>query len=324
MSAVFYIIRFVLLLSFFVSFLTASSCLLYEQASHQPKRVLNFRWPVYKEFYPKIPYISSTFAESRKTRFHNGLDIAGIEKEIYPLEKGQVLYSHYGQDTPYRAERGSGNILILDHGEGWWSGYYHLSYDSESYREGNIQNPDDVVIGKIGNTGRSSGYHLHFYLSRDYGRKFLNPLAYLPSVQDPHPPQIMALLILVKGEVTRLPLLGSSSKKKYHMIRLTKNHPIAVEIKDPGTEKESTRGIYKLTWQINQNVKEHRHFKELVYKNGHWYMGTLSYEDVFQEQFYYLGFPHFSHGINTVKVKAEDYNSNVTEALFQIEIERQY
>lgn len=83
---------------------------------------------------------------------HKGLDIKGKEgEEIKASNDGRVVLAEglfYG-----------GNTLILDHGQGLYTFYMHLS--------GFKAKPDDIVskgevVGFVGSSGRSSGPHLHF------------------------------------------------------------------------------------------------------------------------------------------------------------------
>ena len=52
-----------------------------------------------------------------------------------------------------------GNAVIIDHGLGVHSGYYHLS--EISVQEGQQVKKGDVV-GKVGDTGLATGPHLHW------------------------------------------------------------------------------------------------------------------------------------------------------------------
>jgi murein DD-endopeptidase MepM/ murein hydrolase activator NlpD len=67
-----------------------------------------------------------------------------------------------------------GNTTIIDHGQGVYSGIYHQSEI--------LVNPGDQVtpgtlIGQIGNTGRSTGPHLHWDLW--VGGIQVDPMAWL-------------------------------------------------------------------------------------------------------------------------------------------------
>jgi murein DD-endopeptidase MepM/ murein hydrolase activator NlpD len=99
--------------------------------------------------------------------FHAGLDIAG--------DRGQPVYATADGRVTQRGYQGAyGNLLIVDHGFGLVTKYGHLS----SY----LVKPGDhvtrgQVIGRVGNTGRSTGYHLHYEVLAN-GR-LLNPLELL-------------------------------------------------------------------------------------------------------------------------------------------------
>ena len=70
---------------------------------------------------------------------------------------------------------GYGNVIVIDHGNGWQSLYAHLS--SMDLGCGSYVYQGDV-IGQMGQTGNAAGMQLHFELRSDTaGRP--NPLDYL-------------------------------------------------------------------------------------------------------------------------------------------------
>ncbi len=88
-------------------------------------------------------------------RFHYGIDIAApAGTEIYPIKNGRVIFS--GEQYSY------GNIVIIDHGDGYVSRYAHNQANL-------VKSGDDVdtntVIAQVGSTGSSTGPHLHFEVS---------------------------------------------------------------------------------------------------------------------------------------------------------------
>ena len=96
---------------------------------------------------------------------HPGLDIGGPEgNAVYATDSGVVVYSGW-------SEYGYGFLIVLDHGNGWQSAYAHLSGVGVSCGQSVAQG---TVIGAVGNTGNSTGPHLHFELRSDiYGK--VNP-----------------------------------------------------------------------------------------------------------------------------------------------------
>lgn len=117
-----------------------------------------FAWPV------SSAKISSSFGK-RWGRQHKGIDITG-SKSI--LASDEAVVEFVGQKSGY------GNVVILNHQNGFKTLYGHLS--SYSVSKGDIVEKGDQ-IGVMGNTGRSTGTHLHFEILKD--GVVQNPLSYL-------------------------------------------------------------------------------------------------------------------------------------------------
>jgi len=102
---------------------------------------------------------------------HPGIDIAGAEgNAVFATDSGVVVYSGWSQ-------YGYGYLIVLDHGNGWQSAYAHLSAVNVGCGQSVAQGS---VIGAVGNTGNSTGAHLHFEMRSDiYGkvnpRDFISP-----------------------------------------------------------------------------------------------------------------------------------------------------
>ena len=137
-------------------FLFASCTFLHR--SSQPA----FQWPLKKY------KLTQKFLFFRKPP-HLGVDLKA------PVGT-KVLSSHFGR-VVYAGRRltGYGNVVVLEHFSGWASLYAHLQ--KIEVKIGQKLKPGDVV-GTLGNTGRTSGPHLHFELM--YKEKPVNPLLYLP------------------------------------------------------------------------------------------------------------------------------------------------
>jgi murein DD-endopeptidase MepM/ murein hydrolase activator NlpD len=101
---------------------------------------------------------------------HPGIDIAaGLGAPIYASDTGVIVFAGW-------STRGYGNLVIVDHGNGWQTAYAHLSQISVNCGGAIYQGQ---VLGLSGSTGNSTGAHLHFEMRHsDYGR--VNPWLYLP------------------------------------------------------------------------------------------------------------------------------------------------
>lgn len=107
--------------------------------------------------WPVTGFITSPFGNrsspfTGRTEFHRGLDIsARIGTTIVAPARGTV--SFVGQQSGY------GNVIAIQHGGGIVTRYAHLH--RSLVKEGDVVNRG-VPIAQVGNTGRSSGPHLHY------------------------------------------------------------------------------------------------------------------------------------------------------------------
>jgi murein DD-endopeptidase MepM/ murein hydrolase activator NlpD len=104
------------------------------------------------------PRITSPFGTRRSyndgpvSGFHGGTDFgAGTGTPIYAPAAGRVVLA---EELIVR-----GNAVLIDHGIGVFSGYWHQS--ELAVREGQTVQPGDL-IGYVGDTGLVTGAHLHW------------------------------------------------------------------------------------------------------------------------------------------------------------------
>ncbi len=101
---------------------------------------------------PAAGVLTSRFG-SRWGRNHNGIDMsASVGTAIYAADNGTVTYSEYNNG-------GYGYLMKIDHGNGLETCYAHCS--ELLVPAGTVVAKGDI-IAKVGNTGRSTGAHLHF------------------------------------------------------------------------------------------------------------------------------------------------------------------
>jgi murein DD-endopeptidase MepM/ murein hydrolase activator NlpD len=99
---------------------------------------------------------------------HIGLDIAAeMWDPIVAVADGMVIFAEWGG--------GYGNLVIVEHGDGWRTYYAHFS---EIVVEVGQEVRQGELLGGAGTTGYSTGPHLHFEI-RYQGRP-VDPHIYLP------------------------------------------------------------------------------------------------------------------------------------------------
>jgi murein DD-endopeptidase MepM/ murein hydrolase activator NlpD len=93
---------------------------------------------------------------TKKKTFHGGIDIAAVKgTAVYASQEGLVIFA--GKKGGY------GKLVVIKHAIGYETRYGHL--DEISVKVGDKIRKDEQ-LGTVGNTGRATGYHLHFEVRR--------------------------------------------------------------------------------------------------------------------------------------------------------------
>lgn len=100
-------------------------------------------------------------------KMHNGIDLKADHEDVYAVLDGIVTES--GWDS-----KGGGNYIKIKHYDRFETAYLHLS---QMYYKTGDKVRAGFIIGKSGNTGNSTGPHLHFAV-KEYGRN-INPAHFL-------------------------------------------------------------------------------------------------------------------------------------------------
>lgn len=140
-----------------------------------------YLWPVSAKF----QRISTYFGyDAWRGGMHYGIDIAGTGiggTSIFAAQSGTVIKvsntctHNYPKEGRHSCGGGYGNYIIIDHGGGMSTLYAHCA--SINVSEGQFVSRGEV-IGIVGTTGWSTGYHLHFEVRKN--GTATNPFDYQP------------------------------------------------------------------------------------------------------------------------------------------------
>ena len=300
--------------------------------------------------------LSGTFGELRNTHFHTGIDIKTKGKQglkVKSIKDGYVVWIKVNKG-------GYGKSVYIKHPDGITSIYAHLKkfsnkieayvknlqYQKKSYEIQNFPSAGDLsfkagdLIGYSGNTGSSTGPHLHFEVRDSRTNNPLNPIKFGLDVID-----------TIKPIINSLYLYKVYTDGNYHLLRkieikkINKGSYIASPIKHSGrlgiginyydrqNKTYSKNGIYSIDFNINNqsvfnykmdkiSLDDKKYLKLLVdYKN--WYLKKNKIQKLFThpESKYSFINNSSSNGTFTVldnksysgNINIKDYNGNKTE-----------
>ena len=307
--------------------------------------------------------LSGTFGELRPNHFHSGIDIK-------PTIKGAgqaVLAAAEGYVFRVKVQPGGyGNALYLKHPNGYVTVYAHLQsfnpeieeyiknyqYQKKTFSVNLYPGKEKFVfqkgeeIAKLGNSGGSSGPHLHFEIRK--GTKPMNPLLFDLPFEDYESPQMHELKIYhlndkketIGTETFKLSARGNDYRTNSDTLTIGAwRVGLALKVYDRMTGVTNWNGIYKLSMLVNDTMSyEFRMddfgFDETRYINAHLdYAEQVEKKSYFNRCFLLPGnklsiynqkpegiLPLYKNKPTKVTLIAEDINENKTSLTFFLKI----
>ena len=227
----------------------------------------------------EIPLIlNGNFGEARSNHFHSGIDIKTQLKEGF-----KILSAADGYISRIKiAHGGFGKAIYIDHPNGYTTVYAHLKkfnneierfikkyqYKRQSYEIDLYLNPKDIkvvnhqIIAISGNTGSSSGPHLHFETRKSSSQKALNPLLFGIDIKDTKRPQVNSIYMYKKMSLNDIsePIkleLSKINDSTYYTGKIKENGLISFGVNgfDQQDLANNRNGIYKIsTFYINKLI----------------------------------------------------------------------
>jgi hypothetical protein len=244
--------------------------------------------------------LSGTFGELRSNHFHAGLDIKSEKGTI-----GDPIYaSGEGFVSRIKVEAfGYGNVLYVDHPNGFTSVYAHLDgfapeleeyvkreqYKAKTFKidlspaADQFPVANDQLIGNMGNSGHSYGPHLHFEIRHTKSQVPVNPLHFGIQIADQKPPVLQQLIVYEYDQSGRLlnskvlqPELKSTGKYGFDLPVELSSERVSFGIRtydmqDGGTNQN---GIYSIQCKVDEEPSfafalDEIPFEQARYINAH-------------------------------------------------------
>jgi len=289
-----------------------------------------------------IPFsLSGTFGEPRANHFHLGLDIRTKGKEgwkVKSIASGRVSRIQISLG-------GYGKVIYIDHPDQTTSVYAHLQkfapkiesyikelqYINERYTIQEFPKKDELLIEKgeligfSGNTGGSSGPHLHFEIRDKKSQNPINPLLYDIPIHDEQRPQLQKLFIFYPNKNYVLPhikpvsliktndsIYGTAKIETYGKIGL------GIQMFDRQDSSYSKNGVYSTKVIVNGKIISHYKFDQLIINESKKLYNVLDYKNYVQKR---LKIFKLFYGED---IKLNFMNSLIEHGIFEIEIGKSY
>ena len=131
------------------------------------KNISKIVMPLNREISITSPYGIRTHPIFGTSKFHNGIDLVANHENVYSVLDGIVTETGWDNN-------GGGNYIKIKHFDRFETAYLHLS--EIYYRVGEFVKAG-FIIAKSGNSGNSTGPHLHFSV-KEFGQS-INPSHFL-------------------------------------------------------------------------------------------------------------------------------------------------
>ena len=307
--------------------------------------------------------LSGTFGEFRSSHFHYGLDITTNKKpgyKIYSIDSGSIIRIRVSTS-------GYGKAIYIDHSNGLTSVYAHLKefspkiqeyikrqqYLNKSYSIQKFFNVGDFVINKgeligySGNTGGSSGPHLHFEIRDTKSQNPINPLSFKYKYIDDKRPIIKSLYVFDENDrfVNNVPKRYSIKKindSLYESKKVIYNNKagIGIEVYDRQSSKNYNRnGIYEIRMYLDSILNfsykmDNINISESIFRKVFYDYSLLKTKKLRVQKVYYppnSKLTFLDHNTNTgifqsnnkgeknILIEVIDWNNNKSYLSFKIE-----
>ena len=250
--------------------------------------------------------LAGTFGELRSDHFHAGIDIKtyGMRgKKIYAIADGYISRIKVSAE-------GYGKAIYVHHPkEGITSVFGHLKEFSGELNEYVLKNqyknknyeiqlfPDSNqfpvnkgdVIGFSGNSGRSSGPHIHFEIRNINNQHPLNPLHYNFNIKDNIPPKIFNLAVY--SHSTKHPTYPKDiyeteavSGDSYRLLSqdtlyLKRPHSFGIRAFDFLNGAKNWCGIYDLKLLVDSTIVYHHKLDEFSFSETRYINSFIDFEE---------------------------------------------
>ncbi len=250
--------------------------------------------------------LTSTFGESRKDHFHNGIDFGGGSQKIYPFMDGNIIFYYDRADFPFENYPGGGNFVIVDHQGKMRSYYLHCKDNSINKKDFTVTETNCIAVSY--DTGHSYGIHLHFQIEKMSPHEFINPLIfYKEFLTDKTKPKINGVFIR-ENSSDKIIRIGKEAR-----IQPTDSLTILLDAYDKVGNKYKMAPFSITVFLNGDRTRYYKFDKLLINENKYYLYPSYSFTDIYYGGYYKVAEFTPSAKEYDIKIIVEDLWGNRTE-----------
>ena len=260
--------------------------------------------------------LSGNFGELRSNHFHSGIDFKTQGVEGKPIHSVQDGYVSRISVSPW----GYGNGLYITHPDGTTTVYGHLQkfsqkitaylkekqYEQESFNVNLSLTPDELpvkegeLVALSGNTGSSSGPHLHFEVRDTETEEPMDPIEYYKDlIKDTQAPKIQGVMVysmpgkgVVNGSRRKLELKPVTAKNGKQTltgkIEAWGEIGLAVKGYDYMDNTSNIYGIKDITLTADSQVIFHSNLDRFAFDESRYLNSFTDFEEWKEHRSFYI------------------------------------
>ncbi|HOJ64345.1 MAG TPA: M23 family metallopeptidase [Spirochaetota bacterium] len=252
--------------------------------------------------------ISSSFGDTRNDHFHTGIDLASNEnEEIYSITDGRLIF--YNTKKFRGISYGLGNFAVIQSEDNKYRiTYSHLKENSLDIKKEKYKKNEKIA--NVGNTGHSTGPHLHLEIEDMQKNILINPLKFIKIKDRDKIPPIIEDVYFITTNREKISLFKDNKIKR--------GGKLFIKTMDRINSQQNMITPYKIYVLIGGKEATILIFDYFRKINNDYYVSTNDYkfQDIYQNginfDYYLMDFTSLP-GVVGFNIIVEDYNGNKNE-----------